>query len=165
VSAITKDEAEAFLYLEAHLLDERRFEEWLDLFTADGIYWLPITDDTDAKRHVSLIHDDTQRRRERVFRLLHTEPPSQYPPSRTQHFVTNVRIENGAQDDVVVRSAQMICEMRGGDYRQLGLGDQRSFAAAAEHRLARRDGAWRIAMKKLILLNRDVQIPNLTFLL
>jgi 3-phenylpropionate/cinnamic acid dioxygenase small subunit len=162
---MTKDEAEAFLYREARLLDERRFEEWLDLFTADGIYWLPIDDGADPKRRVSLIHDDEQRRRERVFRLLHTEPPSQYPPSRTQHFVSNVQLDETADGEAVVRSAQMICEMRGGDHRQFGLGDPRSFAAAGEHLLRRENGAWKIAMKKLVLLNRDVQVPNLTFLL
>jgi len=162
---MTRDEAEAFLYREAQLLDERRFEEWLELFTEDGIYWLPIDDGADPKRRVSLIHDDAQRRRERVFRLLHTEPPSQYPPSRTQHFVANVRVEDGTNGEAVVRSAQMICEMRAGDHRQFGLGDQRSFAASGEHRLRRENGAWRIAVKKLVLLNRDVQVPNLTFLL
>ncbi len=38
---------EAFLVHEARLLDERRFEDWLDLFTDDGWYWVPIEPDQD----------------------------------------------------------------------------------------------------------------------
>ncbi len=44
----TRDEAERFLYHEARLLDERRLDGWLALFTPDGIYWLPIPDEGDG---------------------------------------------------------------------------------------------------------------------
>jgi 3-phenylpropionate/cinnamic acid dioxygenase small subunit len=33
-------EVEQFLYREARLLDERRFREWLELFTDDARYWM-----------------------------------------------------------------------------------------------------------------------------
>jgi len=165
VTAITRAEAEDFLYLEAQLLDERRLDEWLDLFTEDGIYWLPIDPASEPKRHLSIVYDNALRRQERVWRLLHTEAPSQSPASRTQHFVSNLRVEPGPDGEAIVRSAQMVCEMRGGDYRQIGLGGQQNFACSAEHRLQRRDGSWRIALKKLVLLNRDVPIENLSFLL
>lgn len=33
---------EEFLYAEAELLDQRRFREWLDLFTEDARYWMPM---------------------------------------------------------------------------------------------------------------------------
>ena len=36
-----RDEVERFLYREARLLDERRFEEWMNLFAEDGYYWVP----------------------------------------------------------------------------------------------------------------------------
>lgn len=167
MASITKDEAEAFLYHEAEILDQRRLEEWLDLFTEDGLYFLPIDEGHEASEGLALIRDDSIRRRERVFRLLHTSPPSQDPVSRTQHFVSNVRVESGPGELVTVRSAQLICEIRrgGGDYRQLGLGMQQTIAAACEHRLERREDGWRIALKKMVLLNRDVPIPGLSFLL
>ncbi len=48
-----------FLFHEARLLDERRWDEWADLFTPDGVYWAPAAhDQPDAEFHVSLIHDD-----------------------------------------------------------------------------------------------------------
>ena len=165
MAAMTRAEAEDFLFHEAELLDARRFEEWLELFTPDGFYWLPIDPDADPKRRVSLVYDNDVRRRERVWRLANTQAPSQTPRSRTQHFVANVRVADGEGDRVIVRSAQMICEMRGGDYRQPGLGVQENFAADCAHTLVRENGAWRIALKKMVLLNRDVSIENLSFLL
>ena len=167
MARIGREEAADFLYDEALLLDERRFEEWLDLFAEDGVYWLPIDEASGPKRHLSLIHDDALRRQERVYRLLHTRPPSQDPVSRTQHFVSNVRAEDGPDEQAVVRSAQLICEIRrgAGDDRQLGLSGQQNLAARCEHHLLRVDGAWRIKLKKLVLLRRDLPIPNLTFIL
>ena len=167
MARIGREEAADFLYDEAQLLDERRFEAWLDLFTEDGIYWLPIDETLGPKQHLTLIHDDTLRRKERVFRLLHTRPPSQDPVSRTQHFVSNVRVEDGPGDQAIVRSAQLICEIRRGvgDDRQLGLSGQQNLAARCEHHLLQVDGAWRIKLKKMILLGRDLPIPNLAFIL
>src|ERR1700716_1892655 len=39
---LLKAEVEEFLYNEADLLDERRYEEWLDLLTDDVRYWMPM---------------------------------------------------------------------------------------------------------------------------
>ena len=39
---LLKQEIEEFLYREAELLDERRYEEWLDLFTEDTHYFMPM---------------------------------------------------------------------------------------------------------------------------
>src|SRR3954468_14074208 len=86
------EEAAALLYREARLLDERRYDEWLELFTDDGIYWLPIhTDggDADPRSAISIVYDDAARRGERVFRALETPVLDQSPPSRTVHVVAN----------------------------------------------------------------------------
>src|SRR5262245_40325436 len=34
-------DVEQFLYKQAELLDTRQWQEWIDLFTDDGIYWMP----------------------------------------------------------------------------------------------------------------------------
>ena len=168
--SLTRADAEAFLYREARLLDERRFDEWLKLFADDGLYWAPVDDAaTDPYDKVSLIHDDALRREERVFRITRTKAHTQDPPSRTQHFVSNVEVENGAANgEMRVYSSQIVYEVRagGGNYRHLELGEPRSLAARCEHRL-RPDGAggWRIALKKMLLLNRDLPIGNLTFII
>jgi 3-phenylpropionate/cinnamic acid dioxygenase small subunit len=165
VATISRAQAEDFLYMEAQLLDERRLEEWLELFTPDGLYWLPIDPDSHPEQKLSLIYDNDLRRRERVWRLMNTQAPSQTPRSRTQHMVGNVRLIEGSAERAVVRSAQIVAELRGGDYRQPGLGVQENFAADCTHTLVRQDGAWHIALKKMVLLNRNVAIENLSFLL
>lgn len=162
---MTRAEAEEFLYLEARLVDERRYDEWLDLFAEDGFYWLPINEDAGPKEHLSLIYDDDHRRRERIYRLS-LSPPAQAPSSRTLHIVSNVEVSEGGENaDITIHSAQIIYEMRGGDDRQFELGDPRIFAARCEHRLRHDDGAWKMTLKRMVLLNRDLPIPNLTFII
>ncbi len=163
--SISREEAESFLYLEARLVDERQYDNWLELFAEDGIYWLPIDTTFGPKEHLSLIYDDDLRRRERVHRLS-LAPPAQTPFSQTLHVVSNVEVNNGIDNyDAVLTSAQMIYEIRGGDDRQLELGDPRIFAARCEHRLRRHNASWKIVLKRVVLLNRHVPIPNLTFIM
>ncbi|MBX6318288.1 aromatic-ring-hydroxylating dioxygenase subunit beta [Pigmentiphaga sp.] len=76
-------DVESFLYREARLLDTQRFEEWLDLFTDDALYWAPAgRDDIDPTRHVSIIHDDKAAMGRRVKRLRSGFAFAQEPASR-----------------------------------------------------------------------------------
>ena len=166
MTVLTRAEAEDFLYLEARLIDEGRLRDWGDMFTEDGIYWLPVEETDEPGKRVSLIYDDKLRREERIFRALQTQAPSQDPPSATQHLVCNVTVvDEGSAARVF--SSQVIYETRGGDadYRQLGLGTQNVFAARCEHVLKPAGGYWKIALKKMLLLNRRRAIGNLTFIL
>jgi ethylbenzene dioxygenase subunit beta len=163
------DEAQRVLFYEARLLDERRYEEWLDLFTQDGIYWLPLHGEdggaTDPSNSISIIYDDADRRAERVFRTLHTPVLDQSPPSRTVHVVSNVEVDPEPIDgDARVWCAQLIAEMRPGGPGQAGLGEPRWFAARCEYRLRRSDAGWRMALKRLALIDSDRPLYNLTFL-
>lgn len=159
------EEAERFLFAEARLLDERRFDEWETLFTDDGVYWLPIDPDVDPARAVAIIYDDRQRLHERVYRLMKTPVLDQNPASRTIRFVSNVEVLDGAQGgDAVVHCRHLIAEMRPGGPRQQGLNAPRFFAARSEYRLRRVDAAWKIALKKVVLLTADEPQYNLTFI-
>jgi ethylbenzene dioxygenase subunit beta len=159
-------EAERLLYREARLLDERRLDEWLDLFAPDGVYWLPIAEDGDPTREPSLLFDDSAQRVQRVFQLLHTPRHAQRPPSRTIHLLANVELDEGVPeaDSAVVYCSMVVFELRPGDRQQIGLGEQRAFAARCEYRLRYTD-AWRIVLKKVLLINRDLPLYNLSFIL
>jgi 3-phenylpropionate/cinnamic acid dioxygenase small subunit len=162
---LTRQEAEDFLYQEARLLDQRRFEEWLDLFTNDGIYWIPIADDTDPEQEPSILYDDSPLRAQRVFQLLHQPHYAQMPPSRTVHVISNVEVDNGQREsEALVRCGMVVVELRPGHSQQFGLGRQSSFAGHCEYRL-RHEKAWRIALKKVLLIDRDLPVPNLSFIL
>ena len=163
---LTRAEAEDFLFHEARLLDERRFEEWLGLFAPAGVYWVPIREDASPDTVTSLVHDEAVRRRERVYRLLRTPAQAQTPPSRTRHCITNVRVEDGPNGDVRIYSNQIVYEVRPVERHHLSPGDgQQAFVGGCEHHLARERGRWLILLKKVVLLNRDLPIGNLTFIL
>lgn len=156
--------AEDLLYREARLLDDVDLEGWLQLFTDDCLYWLPILDRPDALEP-SIIRDDRARMGERVFRLLETPAHAQMPPSRTQHDVTNVEVlADGTDGDAVVRCNLTVHEVRPGDPSQVGLAAPRTFAGSCRYTL-RHEGRWRIAVKKVLLLTRDLPQYNLTFIL
>jgi len=149
-------EVERFLYDEASLLDERRYEDWLALFTDDAHYWLPTESDADPTREASLIFDDRPALGTRAMRLLHPAAYSQTPPSKTSHQVTNVRVEPGSDGELKVHSTFSLFEAR--------LGTQRSFGGTCEHVLRPLEGGWRIAFKKVVLVNSDGFLHNLTFM-
>jgi 3-phenylpropionate/cinnamic acid dioxygenase small subunit len=155
---MTRDEAEQFLITEALLIDERRFDEWLALFAPDCLYWLPITDG-DPTREPSLIYDDYERLKERIFRISETYAPAQAPASRTLHNITNVEVQPEGRA-TRLRCHLTLFEYRPGDPSQVGLGVQRVFAGHVEYLLEH----GLIKLKKIWLLNRDAAHYNLTFI-
>lgn len=163
---LTRQAAEDFLTDEADLLDERRYEEWLKLFTADGMYWIPLQDGRDPVMYPSIAYDNASLRAQRVHQVLYESRFAQSPPSRTLHTISNVRVQDSGRDgEAVVRCNLAIFELRPGLSRQLGLGEQRTFAARCEYHLRREENGWRMSLKRVLLLNRDLPIENLTFIL
>jgi benzoate/toluate 1,2-dioxygenase subunit beta len=162
-SDVTRDDAEQFLIHEARLLDERRFDEWLALFTADCLYWLPIGD-SDSELEPSIVYDTRTRLEERVFRLNETRAYAQEPPSRTQHNISNVDVEAPPDDGpVTLRCHLTLFEIRVGDASQAGLGVPQILAGRCEYRCTR-GPEWRIARKTVWLLTRDQPLANLSFI-
>jgi benzoate/toluate 1,2-dioxygenase beta subunit len=152
-SGVTPEE---FLYHEAALLDERRFEEWLSLYADDAVYWIPQGDEPDPVHQVSIAYDDRRRLRERVLRLSSGFAFSQDPPSRTCHMVTNVRT-HAAGDGLEVTSALLVTEVR----RNI----QNVYAGRVEHRLVATEDTFLIRRKVVRLVNSDVPLGNVTFLI
>jgi len=162
---LTRQEAEDFLYREAELLDERRLEDWAQLFTEDGLFWVPMTERGEPGDRPSVFRDDGRRRAMRIHQLTQYTHLAQSPPSRTIHLISNVRVENVAEGQAIVRCNTVVHELRPGDHQeaQVGMGNARQLAAGCEYRL-RYDGGWRIAEKKMLLLERDLPLYNLTFI-
>jgi benzoate/toluate 1,2-dioxygenase subunit beta len=146
-----------FLYHEAALLDERRYEEWLELFTDDAVYWVPQGDEPDPLRQVSLVYDDRRRLHERVLRLTGGFAFSQDPPSRTCHIVGNVRTGSNGGEELELSSNLLVAEVR----RDV----QNLYAARVEHTLVPAGDAFRIRRKLIRLVNSDVPLGNVTFLI
>tara|TARA_B100001939_G_scaffold268005_1_gene235493 strand:+ start:276 stop:755 length:480 start_codon:yes stop_codon:yes gene_type:complete len=149
-------EVEQFLFHEVSLLDDRRFEDWTDLFTEDGYYWAPAEiNQPDPASGVSLFFDDVPMMRIRFARLRHPRVHSQIPPSRTSHSISNVTAKrSGTGDRVEVEARFQMLDYRPGH-------DQRAFGGKYEYVLSRSDaGCFRIASKKAVIINcDDVHLP------
>ncbi|MFA7637734.1 MAG: 3-phenylpropionate/cinnamic acid dioxygenase subunit beta [Parvibaculum sp.] len=111
---LIQHEAEHFLYEEAALLDARRYRDWLALIAEDMHYWMPIrrtVTQSDIDKEFTKIgdmsfFDDTREILEmRVKKLEAGSAWSEDPPSRSRHFVTNVRILDVAGDEITAESS------------------------------------------------------------
>jgi 3-phenylpropionate/cinnamic acid dioxygenase small subunit len=150
-------EVEQFLFDEARLLDERRFDEWVDLFTDDAVYWVPNDNpDADPSTTSSLVHDGKAALRWRAKRLQHPAAHTQRPQPRTQHFVTNVQVEPLTPDSCRVRSSQLVYWLRNATVVH--------YPGFYEHTLRRHDGVWRIQAKKVVVLNANQSLAQLPVL-
>ncbi|WP_213455078.1 aromatic-ring-hydroxylating dioxygenase subunit beta [Rhizomonospora bruguierae] len=158
-------QAEALVYREARLLDDLELDEWLTLFTDDGIYWVPIDENAPVDESVSIIYDWPLRREERVRHLLDIPFPAQSPRSRTMHLVSNVESVKQESGEYLVRTNQIIHEIRVGDFSQVGLGVVNVLAGQVHYTVRIVNGNPLIAMKKVLLLNREMPQGNLTFML
>src|ERR1700761_8481122 len=112
--SVPRSAVEDFLYMEARLLDNRQFEEWMDLFTDDAVYWVPAgRDDIDPSRHVSIIHDDKAAIAKRIKRLRSGFAYAQDPPSPVPRLISNG--EPGPADEehqaVEVYSMMLLIEL------------------------------------------------------
>ena len=146
-----------FLYHEAALLDQRRFDEWLELYADDALYWVPQGEDPDPARDVSIAYDDRRRLHERVVRLTSGFAHSQDPPSRTCHVIGNVRQTGESDGALEIASAQIVAEVR--------RNTQNLFAGQVEHQLVPDGESFRIRRKVVRLVNSDVPLGNVTFLI
>jgi benzoate/toluate 1,2-dioxygenase beta subunit len=151
-------EVERFLYREARLMDENAYDEWLNLWADKVLYWVPgAEEDADPATHISTIYDDRARLEARIARLKSGNAHSQDPKSRMCRLVSNIEVEEESEDELTVHSRFVLGEVR--------RGKQDVFIGKTIHKLHRSPSSLRIFFKKVVLVNRDEFIDNLTFLL
>ncbi|MEA3193465.1 MAG: hypothetical protein QOD26_1798 [Betaproteobacteria bacterium] len=144
---------EEFLYHEAQLLDAQRYEEWLALFSEDATYWVPLEQNQkDPHETSSLIYDDRTLLEVRVKQMRHPRAHARAPLPRTVHQVGNV-----VARDLVVTSTLTVIEFRNEK--------QRLWAGLVEHQLRRERDSFRIARKRIDLVNSEGEIEGITILL
>ncbi len=143
-------EVEQFIYHEARLLDERRWQEWLDLWTEEGMYWIPHSYDQDSPyEHISLCWENKLLRELRIRRLENHRNWSQQPITQSGRVLGNLMIDGTDPEGyLVVRSSFHAMEWRGKDpvYR----------VGSLIHKLqAQEGGGWKLRMKQVNLVDRD----------
>ena len=150
-------EVEQFLYHEARLLDTGQLEAWLDLYTEDAIYWVPLErDQQEAVETSSIIHDDRTLLELRVKQARHPRAHARLPLARTVHQVANVMLLGEENGELRVSSTLQLIEWRNER--------QRLWGALVEHRLRRAGASFRIARKRVDLVNSEAELDGVAIL-
>jgi benzoate/toluate 1,2-dioxygenase beta subunit len=154
-----RDRSRMLLEREARLLDALRYDDWLALYTAECIYWVPSTPGAgDPRREISVMFDDRRRLEDRIYRFRTGYAWSQAPASRTVRLITNVEVFATARDDArMLRSNFLISEFWGDETRVL--------TGWAGHRVVRDGEAWKIQAKQVNLIDCDQSIRNPSIIL
>ena len=148
---------EQFLFHEARLLDTQQLEAWLELFTDDATYWVPLErGQKDPIETSSIIHDDRTLLELRVKQARHPRAHARLPLARTVHQVGNVIAENSG-DEIKVTSTLQVVEFRNEK--------QRLYGALVEHRLRKANGSFKIAHKRVDLVNSEGELDGIAILL
>jgi benzoate/toluate 1,2-dioxygenase beta subunit len=147
------------LFLEASLLDDRHYDDWLELYAEELEYWVPIRPgQTSPHNEVSIFYEDRAALEFRVKRLLHPDIHVQIPPSRTCRQITNIRMISSQQDGTTLECQSKLVMH---EYRPPLT--QQCFAATCHHTLQNRNGSLRIRRKKVELINSDAALSPLSF--
>jgi p-cumate 2,3-dioxygenase subunit beta len=149
---VSKQQVEDFLYAEAALLDSWSLDDWLLLFDEDAKYEVPCNDapDGNADTDLLLIDDDYARLRARVTRLNSRRAHREYPHSRTNHQIFNVRVADPDEDGAIgVTTSFTVWRFRGGRASY--------YVGRYRYRLRKSDNGFRIAFKRAELDMTDLR--------
>ncbi len=151
-----REDLEQFLFHEGRLLDEQRWEEWHDLYLAEGEYWVPATPgQPDAKNHLSLIYETGLLRAVRIKRYQHPNAFSLQPRPRSAHIISNVMLDSfdGDTGTCIVCSRFIMLQ-----YRR---DKQDVFGGSYTHRLIYDGHRFKIASKRVDLLSCEAPLENI----
>lgn len=148
-------EVEKFLFEEAALLDEFRLHEWVELFTDDMRYWMPVVE-TVAKKPsaeaelamMSIYDDDKPFLLRRVKRLDTGLAHSEQPRSRTRHLISNIRVndlERGADGIKLTAHSNFIV------FQSRFEASDHFFVGRRVDKLQKKEHSWKIARRSIWL--------------
>jgi 3-phenylpropionate/cinnamic acid dioxygenase small subunit len=152
-AALSRSQAVDLLYHEAWALDERRFDDWLAMFTEDVRFWMPAWKDettptSDPEKELSLVYYEGRAHlADRIWRLGSGLSNASEIPARVTHMIGNVLIDSADECEAHVRACFTAHHY---DARS---GRSHVFFGHYRH-LFRRDGErWLIAAKTITLMN------------
>lgn len=159
-------EVEDFLYYEADLLDEHRYEEWLDLFTEDARYWMPMHRNihtrgsepelTSERGEISWFNEAKPSLEKRVKMIRTGTHWADEPLSRVSHVVGNVRVLDAPAPGEVRVKCRFVF------YRNRHTDEESFFVGKRIDTLRRVDGRLKIARREIYLDQNVLLHKNLT---
>jgi 3-phenylpropionate/cinnamic acid dioxygenase small subunit len=160
MTRVSEEELIRFVVREARLIDEKRFDEWYELFTDDARYWVPIAPgQADPLSHNSLAYEDKLLLQLRIERLKSPLAYSQKPASRCHHLLQTPEVEKhaAAEGEYLTRTPFIYTETRGDDSQR--------YAATAWHTLVWSQDRLRIRLKRVDIVNCDAALPSIQLFL
>lgn len=157
---VSDQEIARFIRFEARLLDEKRFDEWYELFTDDAHYWVPaVHGQTDPLKQNSLAYEDKLLLKLRVERLKSPLAYSQKPASRSLHVLQEPEVEkrDDAKGEFLTRTPFIYTETKADESQR--------YAATAWHTTVSIEGKLRIKLKRVDILNCDAALPSIQLFL
>ncbi|MGE0736426.1 MAG: 3-phenylpropionate/cinnamic acid dioxygenase subunit beta [Alphaproteobacteria bacterium] len=142
---------EQFLFYEARLLDEARYDDWLTLLTEDVRYWMPIRETQDtlltgvrSNTEMAMFDDDKPFLRARIQRLHTGLAHAETPPSRTRRFISNIEIAARKDGDIDAHCNLLVHQTR---LERTAA----SYVGRREDILTPHENSWRIKYRKIVL--------------
>jgi p-cumate 2,3-dioxygenase beta subunit len=147
-ASTTREEVEDFLYYENDLLDRWQLDDWYKLFDPNGMYHIvtPGLKDADTvspDTTLFLVSDDMERLAQRLDRLSKPGAHVEFPRSTTSHLVSNIRVANGENGEIVARTRFIIYRTK--------FDDTVRFFGHQIYRLVRHGDTFRIRDKRCML--------------
>ncbi len=148
-------ELAAFVVREARLIDEQRFDEWLDLYDENGHYWMPLEyGQADPRSGNSLMYEDKLLLRIRCERLKGARTFSQKPKSRCCHVLQAPTVDRRDEaGNLTSRIPPSLCRD--------ALRRTAALRGVAKHHIMVVDGALKIRLKRVDLVNCDAAFGNI----
>jgi 3-phenylpropionate/cinnamic acid dioxygenase small subunit len=156
---------EEFLYREADMLDDRQYDRWLDLFTEDARYWMPMrrnvsseeleSENTTERHEMSWFDEGKSTLIKRVQQIKTGAHWAEEPYSRLSHYVTNIRLLDVGPEEVRVKCRFIV-------HRNRMVDEESTFFG---HRIdtLRRDGpSWKIARREIYMDQTVMLAKNFT---
>jgi len=160
VSEQERRELETFVFREAQLADESRYEEWEALLAAQIRYWVPVVQDNpDPDRDVSIINDNRSRLSTRLRQLRTGTRHSQSPRSVMRRMLSNMTFAKSGEGSFTVEANFVIHEYQTQSVNQLNV-----WPGRVEYGIVTEDGQWRMALKKVMLIHAAGPIPSMAFI-
>jgi 3-phenylpropionate/cinnamic acid dioxygenase small subunit len=152
---------EAFIYREAQLADESRYDEWEKLLADDMQYWVPGGDDSaDPDFAVSIINDNRSRLATRLRQLKTGTRHSQVPKSRMRRMISNIAAEKTGEGEYKVEANFVVYEYQMQSTHQINV-----WPGRVEYRLRQVAGELKMSLKKIMLIHAGGNVPTLSFLI
>ena len=142
---------------ETTLLDRRLWDEWLDLFTEDAVYWVPSWADeeetvSDPETQLNLMYfRDRGGLEDRVFRIESRDSYASLPLDRTVHIVSNILISK-VEDDFIIASANCLVH-------SFGKHGSQNRASLYDFKFRKIDSDLKIIQKKITLVDDQLEGP------